>query len=277
VGAIDTPIVNVPTDSDGRSDHTNAPLLDNWHPGWQQADCFGCHTDQSRIPDHSYPDTSLCYLCHGTNGLPGFGDNIAPLIKGIIAHPTLNTVMINWTTDEPCISRLILRTKEGDRLEFPVSTDYATSHKYTVSGLLSNTTYTYEIVATDKNRNVTSTSSCATLSFTTLVATTTTTTTGTTTGTTPQEFFSEITVSDVETYTAKFKWTTKSAAKCVLHIELLDLGTERVYNMGAAATSFDYQVVELYANQNYKAFVVALDGTNTEYTSKKVSFKTTAP
>ena len=70
VGAIDSPIVTVPYPTDGRVDHNNAPLLDNWHPGWQQSDCFACHTDQSRIPDHQYPDTSNCYLCHGTNGLP---------------------------------------------------------------------------------------------------------------------------------------------------------------------------------------------------------------
>ncbi|HEY9070522.1 MAG TPA: fibronectin type III domain-containing protein [Candidatus Ozemobacteraceae bacterium] len=279
VGAIDKPIVSIPT-SDGTTDHTNAPLLDNMHPGWQQADCFSCHTDQSRIPDHSYPDTSLCYLCHGTNGLPGFDDKTPPLVKGILAYPTKNSVTINWTTDEVCISRLILRTKEGDRLEFPVSTTYVTSHKYTVNGLLPSTTYTYEIIATDKNRNVTSTATCATLSFTTLAATVTTTTTGTSTGTTPsdpQGFFSAITVEDIEPYSVRLRWTTKSAAKCVLHVELPDIGTERVYDMGGAATSFNYIVPELYADKDYNAYVVGYDSANVEYKSKKVSFKTDKP
>lgn len=278
VGEIDTPIVSVPT-TDGNTNHTNAPLLDNYHPGWQQGDCFGCHTDQSRIPDHSYADTSLCYLCHGTNGLPGFNDTSAPLVKGIVANTTQSSVTIKWTTDELCISRLIIRTKEGDRLEFPVSTEYVTSHKYTVNGLLAETTYTYEIIATDKSRNVTSTSACAVLSFTTLAAvtTTTTTTTPTTPGSEAQVFFSEIKVSDIEAYTVDVDWTTKSPAKCILHVELTDINTERVYDMGNAATTFKFTVPELYADNNYKAYVKATDAGGTEYTSKKVVFKTLKP
>ena len=169
VGVINAPIVTVPYPSDGRLDHSNAPLLDNWHPGWQQSDCLGCHTDQSRIPDHSYPDTSNCYLCHGTNGLPGFGDNIPPVIKGIVSSPTKSSVTISWTTDEACISKLILRTKEGDRMDFPVSTENTLSHRYTVPGLLANTTYTFEIICTDKNHNVTTTATTGVFSFTTLV------------------------------------------------------------------------------------------------------------
>lgn len=167
-GQIDQPIVSIPVGSDGRNDHTNAPLLDNWHPGWQQGTCFSCHNDQSRIPDHSYPDTSLCYLCHGTNGLPGFGDNIPPVIKGVQSAPAKTSVFISWSTDELCTCRLIIRTKEGDRLEFPVSGEHSTSHKFTVSGLLPNTAYTFEVIATDKNNNVTSTSALGALSFSTL-------------------------------------------------------------------------------------------------------------
>ncbi|MFZ2961355.1 MAG: hypothetical protein WA705_31145 [Candidatus Ozemobacteraceae bacterium] len=166
-GAIDTPIVTIPQGSDSTS-HTNAPLLDNMHPGWQQNACFSCHSDQSRIPDHSYADTSLCYLCHGTNGLPGHADNVPPVIRGVTAAPSLTTVAISWSTDEVCISRLIIRTKDGDRLEFPVSAEYSTSHRYTVDSLISQTTYTYEIIATDRSNNVSSTSSIGQFSFTTL-------------------------------------------------------------------------------------------------------------
>jgi len=172
VGAIDKPIVNIPYPSDGRSDHTNAPLLDNWHPGWQQANCLTCHTDQSRIPDHSYSDTTQCYLCHGTNGLPGFGDDVPPLIRGIVAAPAARTVSISWSTDEPCISRLIVRTQEGDRLDFPVSSEYQTSHRFVVNGLLPATKYIYEITAIDRANNTTTTSSIGQFSFNTLAAAT---------------------------------------------------------------------------------------------------------
>lgn len=280
VGEIDSPIVSVPADGEN-TDHTNAPLLDNYHPGWQQGDCFGCHTDQSRIPDHSYADTSLCYLCHGTNGLPGFDDATPPIVKGIVANPTPSSVTIRWTTDELCISRLIIRTKEGDRLEFPVSTDYVTSHKYTVNGLLANTTYTYEIIATDKNRNVTSTGSLASLSFTTLVATpTTTTTTGTTTGSPSQEFFGEIKIDDIKEFSAKISWTTKTPSTCILY---------RKYTMGnvtsqetpikfsTPATAFSVEPNFSYTNMDYTVYVIAKDAENVEFTSKEVTFKLEKP
>ena len=164
-GQIDSPIVSVPTPDDGRSDHGNAPLLDNWHAGWQQSECFSCHNDQSRIPDHNYADTTLCYLCHGTNGLPGFGDNIPPVIKGVQTAPTKTTAYFSWSTDEPCTCRLMIRSPEGDRLEFAVSSEYKTSHKILVEGLVADSNYTFEIVATDKNKNVTSTASLGSLAF----------------------------------------------------------------------------------------------------------------
>lgn len=275
VGEIDSPIVSVPNNGEN-TDHTNAPLLDNYHPGWQQGDCFGCHTDQSRIPDHSYADTSLCYLCHGTNGLPGFDDATPPLVKGIVANPTQNSVTIRWTTDELCTSRLIIRTKEGDRLEFPVSTEYATSHKYIVNGLLTNTTYTYEIIATDKNRNVTSTAACATLSFTTLAATTTTTTTtGTTTGSTAQEFFGELKIEDIKEFTAKISWTTKTPATCILYRKYTYGGLtsqETPIKFSTPATTFSVEPNFSYTDMEYTAYVIAKDEANVEYTSKEVKF-----
>jgi len=276
VGKIDKPIVNVPYPSDGRQDHSNAPLLDNWHPGWQQSNCFGCHNDQSRIPDHNYSDTNLCYLCHGTNGLPGFGDATPPVIKGIVASPLGQSVTIAWVTDEPAISRLILRTKEGDRLEFPVSLEYTTNHRYTVEGLLKNTTYTYEIVAMDKSNNTATTATFGTLSFTTTEGTTTS---GGSPTTPPSEtFFGTITVKVLDPYTASATWTTKEQSRCTIYLENLDLGSQRTLDAGGPATSWNFQITGLLASTSYRLFIRAVEvSTGKTYDSSKKSFQTPKP
>ena len=159
-GSLTSPVITITDDgSTSIEGHDNAPLLTNMHAGWQQSSCLTCHNETTNNPDHNYSDDSLCYLCHGTNGLPGLNDSTPPVLSNLSANPTYNSVTITWKSDEDCVSRLILKTAEGDRMEFPVSTSYTTSHKYTVSGLQSNTTYFFEVNCTDKSGNKTSSSS----------------------------------------------------------------------------------------------------------------------
>jgi hypothetical protein len=276
VGKIDSPIVNVPNPTDGRRDHTNAPLLDNWHPGWQQSSCFSCHTDQSRIPDHSYTDTSLCYLCHGTNGNPGFGDSTPPVIKGVVAAAVSNGVNLTWSTDEPCISRLILRTAEGDRLEFPVSVDYLTSHKYSVSGLLTSTTYTYEIIAMDKNNNTTTTATFGTLSFTTPV-TQSGPSTGGSSGSTPTGFFSGYSVEAEDAYSIRVKYNTlEDCSSSIRLIRIVDGAFEERIVEGSFTSTWNVYVPNLRPDTEYEVWVVCTTGANKKYTSTKKKVKTPA-
>jgi len=285
VGSIDTPIVTVPTGSDGITDHTNAPLLDNTHPGWQQTTCLSCHTDQSRIPDHSYADTSLCYLCHGTNGCPGFGDNIAPVIKGIVTSPTQNSVYITWTTDEACISRLILRTDAGDKLEFPVSSEYKQSHKYTVTGLLPSQTYGYEIIAIDKSNNKTTTATFGHLSFTTpavVVSTGTGAGTDTGTGTDTDSFIQNFAASMIDYQSIKTSWTVKEAAKCQVYFYNSKAGATKIYpdTSGGgdawypAAASFEKTYQELLASTTYLIWIKAQDSSGVDHVTSKKSVTT---
>ena len=217
-GAIDSPIVTTPTDGNsGVNGHSNAPLLNNMHAGWQQSDCLSCHNDTTRNPDHNYTDTKQCYLCHGTNGLPGFGDKVPPVISGVVSNPGLNSVVISWNTDEESLSRLVLRTVEGDRLEFPVSMTYTKSHRYEVKGLVSGKTYTYELICTDRNGNRASSSSFGTLSFTTL--TPTSTTASSTSSVAPVDnFFSNVSVVPDSPFGIKLHLVTKSAAKVLVYI-----------------------------------------------------------
>ena len=159
-GSLSGPVITVNEDgSTSINGHDNAPLLDNTHPGWQQSSCLSCHNETTNNPDHNYSDDSLCYLCHGTNGLAGLSDTTPPIITSVVVSPTENAVTISWKSDEDCVSRLVIKTAAGDKMEFPVSSNYTKSHKRTISGLQSATTYYYELICTDKSGNKTSTSS----------------------------------------------------------------------------------------------------------------------
>ena len=171
-GSLNTPVITIPDgEASSINGHDNAPLLDNKHPSWLQTDCLTCHNDTTNNPDHNYNDDSLCYLCHGTNGLAGITDTVPPVLSSVVVSPTHNSVTISWKSDENCTSRLVIKTTEGDRMEFPVSTSYSTSHKRTVTGLQSSTTYYYELSCVDKSGNKTSSSSfTSVLSFITAAA-----------------------------------------------------------------------------------------------------------
>ena len=207
-GSLITPVISVPEDgSTGINGHDNAPLLDNKHPGWQQGSCLTCHNDTTNNPDHNYSDDSLCYLCHGTNGLPGLADTTPPVLSSVVVSPTYNSVTITWKSDEECVSRLVLKTTAGDKMEFPVSSSYTTSHKKTVNGLQESTSYYYELVCTDKSGNKTSTSSFSSvLLFQTPAAPAVPTTT-----TTTEEQEEEETQEDVDSFFSGIKLEDKGA------------------------------------------------------------------
>lgn len=260
-GQIDSPIITIPVNGGGINGHDNAPLLDNMHPGWQQASCLTCHNDTSRNPDHNYTDSSMCYLCHGTNGLPGFGDTIPPIISGVVCTPTDKSVTINWKTDEACLSRIVIRTTGGDRLEFPVSTTYSTGHRYTLNGLIPNTQYTYEIIATDKSDNRTSSATFGVLTFKTLEETSTsTTTTGTTTPPVATTFFTSVAISADGAFKAHIKFSLAGPARCTVFFvrkENNTLAEQSALSGGQPITSYDNTLSGLQPNTEYIVFIEA--------------------
>ncbi|NLM17981.1 MAG: hypothetical protein GX221_09715 [Candidatus Riflebacteria bacterium] len=168
-GAVTSPIVTMPDDGAYPPGHGNAPLLSNFHPGWQQNDCLSCHDASGFNPDHNYSDEKLCYLCHGENGLPGFADKEPPKIRNLTPNPSATSVTITWMTDEPAVTQLTLRTMEGLKMDFPASNVYQTSHRIDIPGLHPGTTYGYSIVARDQAGNTSSTDDIGMgiLSFTT--------------------------------------------------------------------------------------------------------------
>lgn len=281
-GAIDTPIISTPTDGSGSiNGHENAPLLDNMHPGWQQSACLSCHNEASRNPDHYYTDSSMCYLCHGTNGLPGFGDNIPPVLSGVVAAPTDKSVVVSWKSDEACLSRLVLRTTGGDRLEFPVSMTYSPSHRYEVTGLQAQTTYTYELICTDKNGNMTTSASFGVLSFTTMekqadinsISTTTTET---------ETFFTNVSITANGSFKADVKFNVEDPSTVFIYFVYKDsnqLASQMKLNdtvNGQPIETYDGYVTGLQADREYKAYLEATDTAFSTHKSKIYNIKTAA-
>lgn len=280
-GAITSPIISIPDGTGTIDGHDNAPLLDNMHPGWQQADCLSCHNDTSRNPDHNYTDSSLCYLCHGTNGLPGFGDNIPPIISGVVTSVSDVKATISWKSDEVTLSRLVLRTLTGDRLEFPVSMSYQTSHKYDLTGLVANTVYTYEIICTDKSGNKTSSASFGTLTFTTLEKIASAEDTTWTEEDEEEDltsFFNTLVIQKDGSFKCKIKFDVKTPAICTAYFvrkETNSLADDSLLSGGQAITTYDSILSGLQADTVYIVYIEAReDATGKVYTSRKVEVKT---
>lgn len=283
-GQIDSPIISLPPEGGGIDSHSNAPLLDNMHPGWQQAACLSCHSNTSRNPDHNYTDDNLCYLCHGTNGLPGFADNIPPIISGVVAAPTQRTAMFTWTTDKECLSRLVLRTKSGDRLEFPVSTTYKKSHRYEVSGLQPSTSYSYEISNTDRSGNRTTSATFGTLSFTTLEAQTTEHNMDAPPAAPETEldpFFRDINIREDGPFSVNMSFTTRELARVRVYFlrpgtdQMLTVSnvTEDVYN-GAPRDKFDFNLAGLQGSTEYDVILEGRDSNDKTFRSRRYNFTT---
>ncbi|MDD3375928.1 MAG: hypothetical protein PHF08_00605 [Candidatus Riflebacteria bacterium] len=276
-GAITSPIVSVPDNGSSVGGHSNAPLLDNYHPGWQQSSCLSCHSETSKNPDHSYADDSLCYLCHGTNGLPGFGDTTPPIISGVAVAPLENSVNAQWKTDEDCVSRFIIRTALGDRMEFPVSTTYKNSHSFSVSGLQADTTYYYEIICVDKSNNSSSTSSFGNMSFQTLPASEIippTTDTGTGTETETTSFFSNVSVKSGGPFRIDVKFNVSEACTCTVYFVRKANGTLADSQNMYVASAYDGFVTGFAANTEYVVYVEAKTNGGQEYSTKKYNVKT---
>lgn len=281
-GAISSPIISIPDGTGTIDGHDNAPLLDNMHPGWQQADCLSCHNDTSRNPDHNYTDSSLCYLCHGTNGLPGFGDNIPPIISGVVTSVSDVKATISWKSDEVTLSRLVLRTLTGDRLEFPVSMSYQTSHKYDLTGLIANTVYTYEIICTDKSGNKTSSASFGTLTFTTLAKIASAEDTTWSEEDDGEEdltsFFNTLVIQNDGSFKCKIKFDVKTPSICTAYFvrkETNTLADDSLLSGGQSITTYDSILSGLQANTVYIVYIEAREGaTGKVYTSRKVEIKT---
>ncbi len=123
----DVPIVTTPCDNTDSGNCTN-------------------ENNQNVSPD-------VCLLCNSTNPGPCLGATTGPIIKNVVANAQTNRIVFSWKTNKESVSKLTLKTQEGDILPFSVSKNYQTKHRYTVNGLISDTMYQYVIVCTDRHGN----------------------------------------------------------------------------------------------------------------------------
>jgi hypothetical protein len=275
-GAITSPIVSVPDNGSSVGGHDNAPLLDNFHPGWQQSSCLSCHYETSKNPDHNYTDDNSCYLCHGTNGLPGFSDNIPPVISRVSVNAQETSAKIQWNTDEDCLSRILLRTVSGDRFEYPVSINYQMSHNYTITGLQSNTTYYYEIICTDKSNNQTTTASFGSLSFQTRTQEVIQPGSGGDFEPTPPQdsFFSEVSFKSGGPFRIDVKFAVSEPARCIIYF-VREANNSLAEDVTVYVPSvYESQVSGFTAETEYVAYVEAKTDEGKEYKTKKYKVKT---
>lgn len=275
-GAITSPIVSVPDNGSSVGGHDNAPLLDNFHPGWQQSSCLSCHYETSKNPDHNYTDDNSCYLCHGTNGLPGFSDNIPPVISRVSVNAQETSAKIQWNTDEDCLSRILLRTVSGDRFEYPVSINYQMSHNYTITGLQSNTTYYYEIICTDKSNNQTTTASFGSLSFQTRTQEVIQPGSGGDFEPTPPQdsFFSEVSFKSGGSFRIDVKFAVSEPARCIIYF-VREANNSLAEDVTVYVPSvYESQVSGFTAETEYVAYVEAKTDEGKEYKTKKYKVKT---
>jgi hypothetical protein len=80
-------------------------------------------------------------------------DATAPVINGISVAPTTNSITISWTTSEPSTEQLRYGVGYTITQQTPESGTYSTSHSIRITGLSSNSTYSFQVYGRDPAGN----------------------------------------------------------------------------------------------------------------------------
>lgn len=81
-------------------------------------------------------------------------DRSAPVVSGLSLTATSNSIVVSWTTNEPATSRVIYGVGATLNQGTVESTSFGTTHKMTLVGLSSNTTYSIQVSGRDALANV---------------------------------------------------------------------------------------------------------------------------
>ncbi|HEX7259985.1 MAG TPA: redoxin domain-containing protein [Candidatus Saccharimonadia bacterium] len=75
-----------------------------------------------------------------------------PQLSGItIANVGAHTITLNWQTNQPATSQVRYGTTAGYGSQSPVGSTLRTSHQVTLSGLMTNTAYHYQVISGNSN------------------------------------------------------------------------------------------------------------------------------
>jgi hypothetical protein len=100
-----------------------------------------------------YKSGNSCLVSGGGSYSGGGGDTTAPAISGIAATLSDTTAIITWTTNESSISWVVYGTSTNYGSE-KKTTSYVTSHSVTLSGLIAEKTYHYQVKSKDSSGNI---------------------------------------------------------------------------------------------------------------------------
>lgn len=85
-------------------------------------------------------------------------DGLAPQISGLAANPLAINATVSWSTDEPATAEVFYGLTPESMVQRVASTSPKTAHELTLTGLVTGTTYYYQVRVRDGVGNVTTSS-----------------------------------------------------------------------------------------------------------------------
>lgn len=199
--------------------------------------------------------------CDGNGTATTTPDTTAPVISNITATPTQTTASVAWDTNESASYKFWYGTTSPLVLMgTPDKTGGANTHQSAaLSGLSSDTTYYYVIVATDASGN---TSTSTERSFKTVVIPDTTAPT-----------ISGLSATGVTAGSATVSWTTNESATGKIRYATTS-PLSNVLESTALTLSHSFNLTGLIASSTYHYMVSSVDGAGNATTSAELTFTT---
>ncbi|MBU3964591.1 fibronectin type III domain-containing protein [Patescibacteria group bacterium] len=193
-------------------------------------------------------------------------DNVPPAISGVATStPTINSVIVTWSTDEISTSQVIYSTNASVPEGSPTQgvSGYGTAHSVTLTGLVHTTTYYFKAHSCDASSNCSDS------------------TIGQFTTATPDQtgpfIFTPIIVSDISENSATISWDTDESSTSFVEYSISSgFSSGTIQGDFAYVTSHEVTIHGLSPSTNYYFKVRSTDSSGNESISAENSFSTSA-